>query len=199
MQTCSFVGSSPSTESAEVPEVRRLAADERMMTAIMDAISDDSSSKILGSIISRGRSVEEICSETGISLSTVYRRIHEMAEYGLVFLERVVLTKEDKRYAVYRSAFSRVTVQLAPGDFLVTGTPSDSLPSTAHRLLEFAMNQSDSHGASVESKTGFRTSMSWRIEAAGPWAILPLHWQGGIILSSGKQTPVDCPFCKQAG
>lgn len=112
-----------------------------MITAIMNAISDGSSSKILGSIISRRRSVEEICSETGVPLSTAYRRIHEMAEGGLIFPERVVLTKDHKRYAVYRSAFSKVTVQLTMGDFLVTGTPNDSLPSTTYRLSEFTRNQ----------------------------------------------------------
>lgn len=130
-------------------KTRTVAADGRMGQAIMNAVSDESSRKIVGSIISRGRSVGKICSETGVPLSTAYRRVHEMADEGLILLERVVLTKDGEKYAIYRSTFSKVTAGFTSGDFRVRGTPNNGVPDITYRLWQLAVNHQDAPLVSV--------------------------------------------------
>jgi hypothetical protein len=52
---------------------------------------------IMRATISKGKSVEEICSETGVATSTAYREIREVTEGGPIFIARVILTNEGKK------------------------------------------------------------------------------------------------------
>ena len=72
------------------------------------AVSDDLSKRILAAAVSCGKTALEISVEQAIPLSSCYRRIRELVEQGLLLVERVVVTSDGKRYALYRSSFRTV-------------------------------------------------------------------------------------------
>jgi predicted transcriptional regulator len=111
--------------------------------AFLKAISDVPCNMIMRSAISKGKSVEEICSETGVPTSTAYRKIREMTESGLIFIERVIVSDEGKKRIVYRAAYSKVAVQCDPGNFVVEGTPNADVPDILYRLWRFARSRQE--------------------------------------------------------
>jgi hypothetical protein len=74
------------------------------------ALSDEFSRRILVSTVSRGMTVQEISVEQAVPLSTCYRRTRELVDHGLLVVERIVVTSEGKRYAVFRSSFRSVEI-----------------------------------------------------------------------------------------
>jgi len=92
--------------------------------SILNALGDESSRRILTSAIASGKTVEEISAEQNLPLSTCYRRVRHFVDEGLMILERLVVTQAGKRYAVYRTSFSDVTVRLYPGQIAVETTPN---------------------------------------------------------------------------
>jgi len=92
--------------------------------AILSALGDESSRKILSSAIASGKIVEEISAEQNLPLSTCYRRIRNLQSGGLMILERTVVTPAGKRYAVYRTSFSRASISFNDGEIAVEVTPN---------------------------------------------------------------------------
>jgi len=60
---------------------------------------------MLASTVGGGKTVHEISKEQGVPISTCYRRARELVDEGLLVVERIVVTGDGKRYAVYRSSF----------------------------------------------------------------------------------------------
>jgi len=91
---------------------------------MLNALGDESSRRILTSAIASGKTVEEISAEQHLPLSTCYRRVRHFVDEGLMILERLVVTPAGKRFAIYRTSFSDVTVTLYPGEISVETTPN---------------------------------------------------------------------------
>lgn len=125
-----------SQEAESVVTVPRLTwacvSDTRMEGAIIHAMSDEISRMILNSTAAKGGSVEEITHEIGFPLSTVYRRIHELEEAGLLLLEEIVLPGNGRRYSLYRSAFNRITMALDPGGLRIWVTLNENVAYKFH-------------------------------------------------------------------
>ena len=92
--------------------------------SILNALGDESSRTILTSAIACGKTVEEISAEQDLPLSTCYRRVRQFVDEGLMILERLVVTQAGKRFAVYRTSFSDVTIRLYPGEIAIETTPN---------------------------------------------------------------------------
>ncbi len=93
-------------------------------SSILSALGDESSRRILTSAIASGKTVEEISAEQNLPLSTCYRRIRHFVDDGLMILERLVVTPAGKRFAIYRTSFSDVTIRFYPGETAVETTPN---------------------------------------------------------------------------
>lgn len=117
--------------------VERLSNDEyaimapRAAAALMDAMSDEFSRRILSCSIRKGRSVDEICIEQGVPPSTCYKRMRHLMDIGAIVIERMVVPPTGKRYAVYRSAFSRLEVIWENGSLSAHATVN---PDVAEKL-----------------------------------------------------------------
>ena len=118
-------------------------ANSEMGLSFLKAISDISCNLIMRSAISKGKSVEEICSETGVPTSTAYRKIREMTENGIIFIERVLVNDEGKKRILYRAAYSKVAVQCDPGNFVVESTPNANVPDILYRLWRFTISRQE--------------------------------------------------------
>jgi hypothetical protein len=101
-------------------------------TAMMEAMSDVFSRRILSCTVKKGMSVVEICVEQGIPQSTCYKRIGRLTDVGAMVIEKLVVPATGKKYAVYRSAFSRLDIVWEQGTLSAHVTVN---PDAAEKLL----------------------------------------------------------------
>ena len=117
--------------------------DGPMGNAVLRAMSDGFSSKILESVIPQGRSVEDICEVEGIPLSTAYRRVHGLLGDGLLIVERAMVTGTGKKFLIYRAVFSNLKVEFQTKGCRVEGTPNAGVPDVMYRLWRFSRKQAE--------------------------------------------------------
>jgi hypothetical protein len=123
--------------------------------SILSALGDEFSRRILLSSIASGKTVEEISAEQDLPLSTCYRRIRQFVDEGLMILEKIVVTQTGKRYAVYRTSFSDVTIRFNAGEVAVETTPNADVLDKLFRkwlLTNYpTQNQDDAYCEKVEA------------------------------------------------
>jgi hypothetical protein len=116
-------------------------------SAILAALGDESSRRILGSAIATGKTVEEISAEQNLPLSTCYRRMRSLLSGGLMILEKTVVTPTGKRYAIYRTSFSKTAIRFNGEEIAVEVTPNmDIIDKLRRRWLSAnypSQNQDD--------------------------------------------------------
>lgn len=99
----------------------------RLAEVMAEAISDEMSRAILSSTVVRGKTVEEICYEQRIPQSSCYRRMRRLIDEGAMVVERMVVASTGRKYAIYRSAFSRLDIRLENGVISAYGTPNQAV------------------------------------------------------------------------
>jgi len=114
----------------------RLVTMPELSRAIAEAMLDAFSRKIMTSTMLQGKTIETISAENDIPLSTAYRRVHDLEAKGIVVVERIVLTSSGKRYAVYRSAFTEVKMDLEADGFSVQVTPNSDVADKLYRVWQ---------------------------------------------------------------
>jgi len=87
--------------------------------ALIRALADEYSRKILLKTINQARSVEELSQSENIPISTAYRRVSEMKDVGLITVEKTILTGEGKKYELYRSSFKGIHVDMNQGEIIL--------------------------------------------------------------------------------
>jgi len=106
-------------------------SDDVKAIEVIKALSDEYSRKILLSIISNSLPIEEIGRAQNIPVSTCYRRIHEMLQFGIIKPDRTIIREDGKKYICYKSAIKNATIQLNSGelkvDVEVNKDPSEKL------------------------------------------------------------------------
>ncbi len=115
---------SPDGKAAERPGAPVVQHVASYNSRILGALGDESSRRILTSAMSRGKTVEEISAEENLPLSTCYRRVRQFLDEGLMVLEKLILTKTGKRYAVYRTSFTGVTIRFSSEETAVEASPN---------------------------------------------------------------------------
>lgn len=109
--------------------------DRRVKQALLRALADEGSSKILAATAYRPRSVMDLIRDEGIPSSSAYRRIHELEEDGLVVVERTVLNPDGKTYQMYRATFREVAVEFRAGQVEMRVVPNRDAVQKAFRLF----------------------------------------------------------------
>ncbi len=104
---------------------------------VLNALADEFSRRIVSSTVGEGKTVQEISLEQAVPLSTCYRRTSELARNGLLMVERIVVTGEGKRFAVYRSSFRGV--QMASNLELLTAS-AELNPDVAEKFHRMWLN-----------------------------------------------------------
>jgi hypothetical protein len=97
------------------------------------AVSDELSRRILVATLPCGKTAQEISVEQALPLSSCYRRIRELVEQGLLVVERMVVTSDGKRYALYRSSFR--TVEMV-ADFSEVSVSAELNPEVAEKFQQ---------------------------------------------------------------
>jgi DNA-binding transcriptional ArsR family regulator len=119
-----------------LPAVGKTVTDPMMVGAILEAMSDEVSRKILSATIASGKPVEEIAAGTSIPPSTAYRRVQELAELGLLVVEKIVISQSGKRYSLFRSTFRGVLAELESGQVHVEVTLNEDVAERFYNMRQ---------------------------------------------------------------
>lgn len=122
----------------ELLQRSRTVTDPRMAGAILEAMSDEISRRILNSVTAQGKAVEEISADGEIPSSTAYRRVHELAQTGLLLVERIIISESGKRYMIYRSAFRGVRIEFVSGELQVRVILNEDVADRFFRMWQSA-------------------------------------------------------------
>jgi len=82
-------------------------------SVLVKAMSDFYSSKIIFSIISKPLTIEEICYEQHIPVSTCYRKIRDLESNGIVRRFDTTISKEGRKIVRYISIIKNATVNFS--------------------------------------------------------------------------------------
>lgn len=115
----------PTTDSTSRFELPTQAAVDS--GAVFDALADSDCRRILEETTDDALTARELTSECDIPTSTLYRKLEQLAEVGLLE-ERVRIRRDGKHASEYRQAFAGLTVSVS-GDSGVevdVSAPADS-------------------------------------------------------------------------
>lgn len=93
-----------------------LIHDATVKKTVLRAMADESSLAILTGTKEKARSPMELIHLSKLPPSSVYRRINEFVACGLLNVERVVITKDGKKYSLYKSPVKEIRVDYKAGD-----------------------------------------------------------------------------------
>jgi len=98
------------------------------------AMGDDCALAILRGTTNKASSAMEIVHDCGLPPSSVYRRISEFVDAGLLTIDRIVITKEVKKFSLYRSTVREIRAEYKSGGFELNVTPNEDVVSKLTRL-----------------------------------------------------------------
>jgi len=90
--------------------------------SILKILSEPSTLKILNYTKDIPVSVQEIINNTGLPYSTTYKKIRWMLKNDMLFLHKMKLSKEGKKFALFKSKISRMAVVYDNGEVTVSIT-----------------------------------------------------------------------------
>ena len=111
-----------------------LVQDAVLRKTILAAMADESALAILRSTTERSCSAMEIVHDCKLPPSSVYRRISEFVEAGLLSVDRIIITKEGKKFSLYRSTVREIRAEYRSGQFELNITPNEDVVSRLTRL-----------------------------------------------------------------
>jgi predicted transcriptional regulator len=82
---------------------------------LLEILSDRYSRTIIESIMNKPKSVVEITAETGIPVSTVYRRIQTLSDNKLLYISGSI-SEDGKKFFLYKSKVKGIQTQYENGD-----------------------------------------------------------------------------------
>lgn len=121
--------------------------DTKRVRAIVGALSDEYSKRIIAATISSAKSPEQIRAEQCIPLSTCYRRIHDLLVLSLIHVDRIDLAN-GKKSVLYKSAYKNIMIKFESNELVVDLVPN----SDNENSLEDS--SSSSNASAGETKGG---------------------------------------------
>jgi predicted transcriptional regulator len=94
------------------------ANDFGMEKAILFALSDMTSRRILNSLAEKTTSIEEVTGEVDVPMTTVYRHVHGLVSSGLL-LVRTAVTMGGDKYKLYKNRFRAISLEMNGVDLRV--------------------------------------------------------------------------------
>ncbi len=111
-----------------------LIHDSALKKAILQAMADDCSLAILRSTTEKPCSAMEIIHAGTLPPSSVYRRISEFVNVGLLAVDKMVITKDGKKFSLYRSTIRDVRAEYKAGEIELSVSFNEDVVSKLTRL-----------------------------------------------------------------
>lgn len=97
----------------------------RLRDAIIDCLSDRDCRRIMLSVLSKPKPTGAIEREVNLPQSTLYRKISELKESGLLMIERYEVRDDGRREAVYSCSFSEVRLRVEGEEIVIDVTENE--------------------------------------------------------------------------
>ncbi|MGA3296509.1 MAG: helix-turn-helix domain-containing protein [Candidatus Bathyarchaeia archaeon] len=118
-----------------VSESRKLIVnDEVAKQRILSAMADQYSRKILTATVNEPVSALDLSKRYQIPITTVYRRIEELVEAGLIAAVKSGRTADGKWYDLYRSLLRRIDVGFENGDVWIEAEVNEHVADKFTRM-----------------------------------------------------------------
>lgn len=111
-----------------------LIHDAALKKTILQAMADDCSLAILKGTTEKACSAMEIIHQCALPPSSVYRRISDFVDAGLLAVERIVITKDGKKFSLYRSTVRDMRAEYKSGEFELSVSFNEDVVSKLTRL-----------------------------------------------------------------
>ena len=101
---------------------------------ILSAMADQYSRKILTATLNEPVSALDLSKRYQIPITTVYRRIEELVEAGLIAAVRSGRTADGKWYDLYRSLLTRIDIGFENGDVRIEAVVNEHVADKFTRM-----------------------------------------------------------------
>lgn len=98
---------------------RLLFSKKPAIEALASTVLDGRCRAILAATMARPKSAEELSGECSIPLVSCYRKLRDLIERDVLVVERIVISGDGRRFALYRSSFSSLEFLLENGELTV--------------------------------------------------------------------------------
>ena len=102
----------PGSDAAGVASVPTPPSALNRKERILEALGDPAARGILMRLSNAPHSAQEMLQHNRIPQSTVYRKLHDLQELGLVGVQRSAITPDGKRVDLYRSLLEEIRVEM---------------------------------------------------------------------------------------
>ena len=114
---------------------------ERLKRAILIALADVESQKILVAAMYQPKSVNEIIHESNVSHSTAYRKIRWLVKEKLLIIDKIEITETGKRSNLFRSILKSFKVKYEHNNVVIEAEQNSD---TLRKITENFFTLSDS-------------------------------------------------------
>src|SRR5438445_10296105 len=84
---------------------------EKYKESILTALADGDMVNVMNSAVIQPKSITEIIRETDISHTTAYKKAKWMVENGLIVIEKILLSKDGKKFSLLKSVFKSINIK----------------------------------------------------------------------------------------
>ncbi len=79
---------------------------------VIEALADAESRTILFSIIKKGKTATELSGKYKIPLSSVYKKLSDLEELTLIYVEKWLISDKGRKFKVYKSRISKADISI---------------------------------------------------------------------------------------
>ena len=79
---------------------------------VIEALADAESRTILFSIIKKGKTAAELADKHKIPLSSVYKKLSDLEELTLVYVDKWLISDKGRKFKVYKSRISKADISI---------------------------------------------------------------------------------------
>ena len=79
---------------------------------VIEALADAESRTILFSIIKKGKTASELADKYKIPLSSVYKKLSDLEELTLVYVDKWLISDKGRKFKVYKSRISKADISI---------------------------------------------------------------------------------------
>ena len=83
---------------------------------LVDALGDPVNRQLLAAMDDQPRSVQQLLDRLSVPKSTVYSRLHQLRDLGLVAVQRTIITTDGKRTDLFRSLVEEARIDVRGSD-----------------------------------------------------------------------------------
>jgi len=91
---------------------------------IIQALADAESRTILFSLIKNSKTASDLSTKYKIPLSSVYKKLSDLEELSLVFVEKLLISDNGRKFKLYRSRISKADILIKKPEPILTLTPN---------------------------------------------------------------------------